>query len=121
MRKLVLAVAMIAALPVVANAADAEAGKATFGKCRACHQIGEGAKNAVGPHLDGVVGRKAGAAEGFNYSEAMKASGITWDDANLKEWLADPKKKVPGTKMVFAGLKDPADIDNVIEYLKTAK
>lgn len=121
MRKLVLAVAMIAAIPAAANAADAEAGKATFAKCKACHQIGEGAKNAVGPHLDGIVGKKAATTEGFTYSEALKASGITWDEANLKEWLAAPAKKVPGTKMVFAGLKDAADIDNVIEYLKTAK
>ncbi|MEQ1653186.1 MAG: cytochrome c family protein [Hyphomicrobium sp.] len=119
MRKLVLAISMIAAMPVAAQAADAEAGKAVFGKCKACHQTGEGAKNAVGPHLDGVVGRKAGAAEGFNYSEALKASGITWDDASLTEWLTDPKKKVPGNKMVFMGLKDPADIENLIAYLKT--
>ena len=119
MRKLVLAISMIAAMPVAAQAADAEAGKAVFGKCKACHQTGPNAKNAVGPHLDGVVGRKAGTAEGFNYSEAMKASGITWDDASLTEWLTDPKKKVPGNKMVFMGLKDPADIENLIAYLKT--
>lgn len=119
MRKLVLAISMIAAMPVAAQAADAEAGKAVFGKCKACHQTGEGAKNAVGPHLDGVIGRKAGSAEGFNYSEALKASGITWDDASLTEWLTDPKKKVPGNKMVFMGLKDPADIENLIAYLKT--
>lgn len=121
MRKLVMAVAMIAGLPVAANAADAEAGKAVFGKCKACHQIGEGAKNAVGPALTGVVGKKAGSVEGFAYSEAVKASGVTWDEANLKEWLTDAKKKIPGNKMVFMGLKDPADIDNLIEYLKTAK
>lgn len=121
MRKLVLAAAMIAAMPVAASAADAEAGKAVFGKCKACHQIGEGAKNAVGPMLTGIVGKKAGAAEGFNYSEAVKASGVTWDEAALKEWLTDPKKKIAGNKMVFMGLKDAADIDNVIEYLKTAK
>ncbi|MBK9077825.1 MAG: cytochrome c family protein [Hyphomicrobium sp.] len=119
MRKLVLAVTMIAAMPAAAYAADAEAGKAVFGKCKACHQTGPGAKNAVGPHLDGVVGRAAGAAEGFKYSDALKNSGITWDEANLKEWLADPKKKVPGNKMVFMGLKDEADIDNLIAYLKT--
>ena len=121
MRKLVLAVAMIAAMPVAASAADAEAGKAVFGKCKACHQIGEGAKNAVGPNLTGVIGRKAGSVEGFTYSEAMKASGLTWDEATLKEYLADPKKKVPGNKMVFMGIKDPVDEDNLIEYLKTQK
>lgn len=121
MRKFVLAVAMIAAMPVAASAADAEAGKTVFNKCKACHQVGEGAKNAVGPNLNGIIGRKSGTFEGFTYSEAMKASGKTWDEAALKEYLADPKKAIPGNKMVFMGLKDAADLDNVIEYLKTAK
>jgi cytochrome c len=121
MRKLVLAIALVAAMPVAAQAADAEAGKAVFGKCKACHQIGAGAKNAVGPNLTGVIGRKAGTAEGFNYSEAMKNSGLTWDEATFKEYITDPKKKVPGNKMVFMGLPDAADRDNVTEYLKTAK
>ncbi|MEQ1718539.1 MAG: cytochrome c family protein [Hyphomicrobium sp.] len=121
MRKWVLAVAMIAAMPVAASAADAEAGKTVFNKCKACHQVGEGAKNAVGPNLTGVVGRKAASSEGFTYSEAMKASGKTWDEATLKEYLADPKKAVPGNKMVFMGLKDAADVDNLIEFLKSAK
>ena len=119
MRKLVLAVAMIAAMPVAASAADAEAGKAVFGKCKACHQIGEGAKNAVGPNLTGVIGRKAGSAEGFTYSEAMKGSGKTWDEATFKAYIADPKGYIPGNKMVFMGVKDAADIDNLAEYLKS--
>ena len=121
MRKWVLAVATIAAMPAAAQAADAEAGKTTFNKCKVCHQIGEGAKNAVGPQLNGVIGRKAGTVEGFAYSEPMKNFGKTWDEATLKEYLTDPKKAVPGNKMVFMGLKDPADIDNVIEFIKTAK
>ncbi len=119
MRKLVLAVAMIAAMPVAASAADAEAGKAVFGKCKACHQIGEGAKNAVGPNLTGVIGRKAGSVEGFTYSEAMKGSGKTWDEATFKAYIADPKGYIPGNKMVFMGVKDAADIDNLTEYVKT--
>ncbi|MGE0053040.1 MAG: cytochrome c family protein [Hyphomicrobium sp.] len=119
MRKWVLAAAMVAAMPVAASAADAEAGKTVFNKCKACHQIGEGAKNAVGPHLDGVVGRKAGTAEGFNYSEAMKNSGLTWDEATLNEYLTDPRKKVPGNKMVFMGLKNDDDRANLIEFLKS--
>jgi cytochrome c len=121
MRKLVLAVAMIAAMPVAASAADAEAGKTVFNKCKACHQIGEGAKNAVGPNLTGVIGRKAAAVEGFTYSDAMKNSGLTWDDATFKEYITDPKKKIPGNKMVFMGLKDAADQDNLLEYIKSAK
>jgi cytochrome c len=121
MRKWILAVAMIAAAPVAASAADAEAGKTVFNKCKACHQVGEGAKNAVGPNLTGVIGRKAGAVEGFTYSEAMKNSGKTWDEATFKDYIADPKKAVPGNKMVFMGLKDAADIDNLLEFLKTQK
>jgi cytochrome c len=117
MRKYVLAVALAAAMPVAAQAADAEAGKAVFGKCKACHQTGPGAKNAVGPHLDGVIGRKAGTAEGFNYSEAMKNYGKTWDEATFKAYIADPKAAVPGNKMVFMGVKDAADIDNLTAYL----
>ncbi len=119
MRKWVLAAAMVAAMPVAASAADAEAGKTVFNKCKACHQIGEGAKNAVGPHLDGVIGRKAGAAEGFNYSEALKNSGLTWDEETFKAYIEDPRKKVPGNKMVFMGLKNPEDRDNLFEYLKS--
>lgn len=119
MRKWVLAAAMVAAMPVAASAADAEAGKTVFNKCKACHQIGEGAKNAVGPHLDGVIGRKAGTAEGFNYSDALKNSGITWDEANFMAYIEDPKKKIPGNKMVFMGLKSPDDRDNLFEYLKS--
>ena len=114
----VAAVSIFAALPGAALAADAEAGKTVFNKCKACHQLG---KNAVGPNLVGVFGRKAGTAPDFNYSDAVKNSGITWDDANLNEWLSGPSKKIPGTKMIFAGIKDDTDRANVIEYLKTLK
>jgi cytochrome c len=101
-----------------AAAQDAAAGEKVFAKCKICHQIGEGAKNMVGPVLNGVVGRKAGTYEGYHYSDANKNSGITWDEATLKEYLKDPRAKVPGTKMVFPGLKSDEDIANVIAYLK---
>jgi cytochrome c len=101
-----------------AAAQDAAAGEKVFSKCKICHQIGEGAKNMVGPVLNGVVGRPAGAYAGYHYSDANKNSGITWDEATLKEYLKDPKAKVPGTKMVFPGLKSDDDITNVIAYLK---
>ena len=101
-----------------ASAQDATAGEHVFLKCRACHQIGEGAHNSVGPVLNGVVGRKAGSYPDYHYSDANKNSGITWDEATLKEYLRDPKAKVPGTKMVFPGLKSDDDIANVIAYLK---
>jgi cytochrome c len=98
---------------------DPEAGKQVFKKCHACHNVGEGARNAVGPELNGIVGRKAGTAEGYNYSEANKNSGITWDVATLLVYLKDPKAKVPGTKMAFPGLPNEKDEDNVIAYLAT--
>ncbi|HVZ03691.1 cytochrome c family protein [Hyphomicrobium sp.] len=118
MRKWILAVAMIAAAPVAANAADAEAGKTVFNKCKACHQVD---KNAVGPHLGGIVGRKAASVADYNYSAALKKSGITWDEAALDKWLQGPGKDVPGTKMIFPGVKDATDRANLIAYLKTLK
>lgn len=118
MRKWVLAIAMIAAAPAAGMAADAEAGKTVFNKCKACHQVD---KNGVGPHLGSVVGRKAGSVEGYNYSEALKNSGITWDNAALDKWLQGPSKDVPGTKMIFAGVKDATDRANLIAYLDTLK
>lgn len=101
----------------VANAADPAAGEKVFLKCKACHQIGETAKNAVGPVLNGLVGRKAGTTD-YNYSDANKNSGLTWDEATLKDYLKNPRAKVPGTKMIFAGLTKDEDIDDVIAYLK---
>jgi cytochrome c len=101
-----------------ASAQDAAAGEKVFLKCKACHQIGEGAKDAVGPVLNGVVGRKAGTYPDYSYSDANKNSGITWDEATLKEYLKNPRAKVPGTKMIFPGLTKDDDIDNVVAYLK---
>ena len=102
-----------------ALAQDAAAGEKVFVKCKVCHQIGDGAKNAVGPVLTGIVGRPAGTFAGYNYSEANKNSGLTWDEATLTVYLKNPKAKVPGTKMTFPGLQADEDIANVIAYLKT--
>ncbi len=101
-----------------ASAQDAALGEKVFLKCKACHQIGEGAKSAVGPALNGIVGRAAGTYPGYGYSDANKNSGITWDAATLKDYLKDPRAKIPGTKMIFPGLPKEEDIDNVIAYLK---
>jgi cytochrome c len=120
MLKWIVAAGLVMALPAVASAQDADAGKSVFNKCRACHDIGEGAKNKVGPHLNNIAGRKAASVEGFNYSDAMKNSGIVWDDANLDAYIADPKGKIPGNKMVFVGIKDEADRKNLIAYMKSA-
>jgi cytochrome c len=119
-RQLSFSVAGAALLASISGAAaqDAAAGEKVFAKCKICHQIGENAKNAVGPVLNGVVGRPAGTYPDYQYSDANKNSGITWDEATLKEYLRDPKAKVPGTKKVFPGLKSDEDITNVIAYLK---
>lgn len=101
-----------------AFAQDAEAGEKSFAKCRACHQIGETAKNGVGPQLNGLIGRHSGAVEGYNYSDANKNSGLTWDEATFKEYIKNPRAKVPGTKMVFAGITNETEIDNLVAYLK---
>ena len=121
MKVLSLLVAGAALLVSVGAAAaqDAAAGEKVFlAKCKICHMAPENAKNLVGPSLAGVVGRKAGTVPGYHYSEANEKSGITWDEPTLKEYLKDPKAKVPGTKMVFPGLKSDDDIANVIAYLK---
>ena len=102
-----------------AQAQDAAAGETVFKKCKVCHQIGPGAKNMVGPVLNGVVGRPAGTYAGYSYSDANKNSGLTWDEATLTVYLHDPKAKVPGTKMTFPGLTSDDDIKNVIAYLKS--
>ncbi|WP_428349882.1 c-type cytochrome [Lichenifustis flavocetrariae] len=98
---------------------DAAAGANKAKICKTCHQFGEGAKNAIGPVLNGVVGRKAGTYPGYDYSEANKNSGITWDEATLKVYLKNPKAKVPGTKMSFVGFQKDSDINNVVAFLKT--
>jgi cytochrome c len=102
----------------IAAAQDAAAGEKTFNVCRACHQIGATARNSVGPVLNGVVGRKAGSYPDYAYSDANKKSGLTWDEATLKEYLKGPAAKVPGTKMLFPGLRKEQDIENVIAFLR---
>lgn len=103
------------AAPAVAAAG---AKPASFAQCAACHAVEPG-KNGVGPSLAGVFGKKAGQVAGYAYSDANKNSGLTWDEATLDEYLTAPMKKVPGTKMTFAGLADPAKRAEVIAYLKT--
>jgi cytochrome c len=100
-----------------AMAQDAAAGKSSFNKCLACHAIGEGAKNKVGPELNGLDGRKSGTAPDYNYSDANKNSGITWNEAVFKEYIKDPKAKIPGTKMAFAGIKNENEINNLWAYV----
>jgi len=119
----ILATLVLAAAPVSALAqtgGDPAAGEKVFNQCKACHTV-EAGKNRVGPSLHGVVGRKAGTVEGFNYSPAMKGYGQEWTPENLDKYLADPKGTIPGNKMAFAGLKKPEDRANVIAYLAQQK
>jgi cytochrome c len=98
-----------------------EAGEKVFKKyCTACHTT-EAGKNKVGPSLAGIVGRKAGTVPGFQYSDANKNSGVTWDEATLDTYLVDPKKFMPGNKMVFAGMKKEDERKAVVAYLKASK
>lgn len=95
-----------------------KAGETVFAQCRACHQVGPTAKNTVGPLLNGLFGRKSGTVEGYNYTDANKNSGIVWDEKVFAEYIENPRAKIPGTKMAYAGLKDPKRIENLTAYLK---
>jgi cytochrome c len=117
-RTTIAVIMALAGAPGLAQAQDAAAGEKVFVKCKVCHQVGENAKNLVGPQLNGLIGRKAGSVEGYAYTDANKNSGFTWDEATLKEYLKNPKAKIPGTKMIFAGLPKDEDIADLIAYLK---
>jgi cytochrome c len=101
-----------------ARSADVEHGKAVFQACAACHSD---RPDALGPNLAGVIGRKAGSRDDFRYSAAMQRAGFVWDEANLRQYLANPQAKVKGNRMPFSGLADSKDIDDVIAYLGTLK
>jgi len=122
-----LALITIAALclgtvSAAAQEADVSEGEARFRVCTACHSVGEDAANRLGPVLNGVFGRRAGTYAGFSYSAAMMTAGkegLIWTPKTLSQYLAAPKKLVPGNKMAFIGLKDEIDRVNVIAYLQT--
>jgi cytochrome c len=118
----VLAFAATAAVSeAAAQSGDAAQGEHLFNQqCKTCHTVDKDGRNGVGPNLHGVFGRKAGTAQGFSASEAMTKSGIAWDDKSLAEYLKDPKGRVPGGKMVYAGLKRQEQLDDMIAYLKKA-
>ncbi len=105
----------------LAQSGDATRGERLFNQqCKACHTVEKDGRNSIGPNLHGLFGRKAGTAQGFQFSEAMEKSGIVWDDKTVGEYLKDPKGRVPDGKMVYAGLKQQAQLDDVIAYLKKA-
>ena len=120
MKKLTFGALMILTVTATATSAmaqDAAAGKSSFNKCLACHAIGEGAKNKVGPQLNGIDGRHSGTAPAYSYSDANKNSGITWNEAQFKEYIKDPKAKIPGTKMAFAGIKNEKEINDLWAFI----
>jgi cytochrome c len=111
------AVALAALTGSALAAGDAASGEKVFAKCKACHKVGDGAKNGIAPELNGLDGRKAASVEGYNYSDALKDSGITWNEASFLEFIKNPKAKVPGTKMVFQGLSSDKEAGDVWAYL----
>ena len=117
MKSLALAAVAACVSMGTAMAQDLAAGEQSFKKCFSCHATGEGAKNKVGPVLNGLSGRKSGSIQGYNYSDANKNSGITWNEASFLEYIKDPKAKIPGTKMVFIGIKNEKEAKDLWGYL----
>ena len=120
MKKLTLSVLAVVASSAAASGAlaqDVAAGKTSFNKCLPCHAIGDGAKNKVGPELNGIDGRKSGTAPDYNYSDANKNSGVTWNKEQFLEYIKDPKAKIPGTKMAFAGIKNEKEANDLWAYV----
>jgi cytochrome c len=115
---LAIAALTIAAMAQTAQAQDAAAGEQSFKKCAPCHAVGEGAKNKIGPQLNDLDGRHSGTAPDFNYSDANKNSGIVWSEATFKEYIKDPRAKIPGTKMIFPGIKNEKEAGDLWAYLK---
>jgi cytochrome c len=117
MRTWVIAGIFVVAATGAATAQDAAAGEQSFNQCRPCHDVGDDAKIKLGPPLNGLDGRTAGTFPGFNYSDANKSSGITWNQAAFKEYIANPQAKIPGTRMAFGGIKDEQVIGNLWAYI----
>src|SRR5476649_216485 len=117
MKSTMVAVVALAAMAQAAQAQDVAAGEQSFKKCFPCHSIGEGAKNKVGPELNGIDGRKSGSAADYNYSDANKSSGITWNEAEFKDYIKDPRAKIAGTKMIFAGIKNETEANDLWAFL----
>ena len=125
MKKIAAALTALALTGMAGSAlaeGDAAAGEKVFKKCKACHQVGDGAKNRIGPVLNGIVGNEIASVDGFKYSKAFKAKkdeGLVWTEEELDAFLTKPKKYLKGTKMSFAGLKKEGQRADVIAYLLT--
>jgi cytochrome c len=120
MKKKIIVISVLAAtISAPCYAQDQAAGELVFKQCNTCHQVGEVAKNEVGPVLNGIIGRKAGTAPGYEYSPGFKSAGLVWDDSSFREYIKDPRSMFPGTKMAFAGLKDERKSADLLAYLKS--
>jgi cytochrome c len=108
---------VLAAMAQTAQAQDVAAGEQSFKKCFPCHSVGPGAKNKVGPELNGIDGRHSGTAAGYSYSDANKNSGITWNKAQFLDYIKDPRAKIKGTKMIFPGIKNEKEAESLWAYL----
>jgi len=117
MKRLILAAGLIVGYASAASAQDVAKGEIAFHKCLPCHSIGDDAQNKIGPELNGLDGRHSGSVTDFEYSDANKNSGIVWNEAKFKEYIQDPRGVVPGTKMIFAGIKNPDEISNLWAYV----
>jgi cytochrome c len=117
MKVLVAAAAVLVMSIGTALAQDIEAGERSFRKCLPCHDVGPEARNKIGPKLNGLEGRKSGALEGYDYTDANKNAGIAWSDATFKDYIRDPRAKIPETKMLFPGIKDEKEAGDLWAYL----
>jgi cytochrome c len=112
---------LVAASAGAALAQDAAAGEQSFNKCRPCHDVGPDAKIKLGPPLNGIDGRKSASYTGFNYSDAVKGLGVTWNAATFKQWVSNPSAMAPGTRMAFSGIKDDQEIASLWAYVDQFK
>lgn len=120
MKFALLTLALMLTTAQIAAAGDAEAGGKLFAKtCGGCHSVGEGARGGFGPQLNGIIDRPAGTTADYQYSDAMKNSGVVWNRDKLAAYIEDPKSVVKGTRMIFWGISDPQKIENILAYLET--
>jgi cytochrome c len=117
LKRSIAAAALIAGSTAAVVAQDAQKGATVFNQCMACHAIGPGAQTKIGPELNGLDGRKAGTVPNFSYSDANSNSGIVWNEASFKDYIKDPRAKVPGTKMIFAGVKNEQQVNDLWAYV----
>lgn len=118
MLRLFVSAALLLGIVGAAPAQDIAAGEASFRKCLPCHAVGEGAKHKVGPILNGLEGRTSGTIESYNYTEANKKAGIVWNAESFREYIINPRARIPGTKMIFPGIKNEKEISNLWAYLR---